>query len=64
MPQDFGGVMREFKAGKLHSGSKSGKLVKSKAQAKAIAVSEDQKFRHKASNHQKRDLKQGYKVKK
>lgn len=33
-------VMREFKAGKLHSGSKKGPLVKSAAQARAIALSE------------------------
>ena len=32
--------MREFKAGKLHSGSKKGPLVKSAAQARAIALSE------------------------
>lgn len=33
-------VMREFKAGELHSGSKSGPVVKSKDQALAIALSE------------------------
>jgi hypothetical protein len=33
-------VMREFAAGKLHSGSKKGPLVKSVAQARAIALSE------------------------
>lgn len=60
MPQDFGGVMREFKAGKLHSGSKSGPKVKSKAQAKAIAASEDQKFKHKAGPTARKHLKQGY----
>ena len=32
--------MREFAAGKLHSGSKKGPLVKSVAQARAIALSE------------------------
>ena len=32
-------VMKEFKAGKLHSG-KGGKVVKSKAQGIAIALSE------------------------
>jgi hypothetical protein len=33
-------VMKEFKAGKLHSGSKKGPVVKSKAQGIAIALSE------------------------
>jgi hypothetical protein len=33
-------VMREYKAGKLHSGSKKGPVVKSKKQAVAIALSE------------------------
>jgi hypothetical protein len=32
--------MREYKAGKLHSGSKKGPKVKSKKQAMAIALSE------------------------
>ncbi len=35
-----GVVQKEFKAGKLHSGSKHGPLVKSKAQAIAIGLSE------------------------
>ena len=33
-------VMREFKAGTLHTGSKKGPVVKSKKQAIAIAMSE------------------------
>jgi len=33
-------VMKEFKAGNLHSGSKKGPVVKSKAQGIAIALSE------------------------
>lgn len=33
-------VMKEFGSGKLHSGSKSGPVVKNPAQAKAIAMSE------------------------
>ena len=33
-------VMREFKAGKLHTGSKKGPMVKSRKQAIAIALSE------------------------
>ena len=33
-------VMHEYKEGKLHSGSKKGPMVKSKAQAVAIGLSE------------------------
>jgi len=33
-------VMGEWKAGKLHSGSKKGKIVKNQKQAIAIAMSE------------------------
>ena len=36
-------VMHEFKEGKLHSGSKKGKKVKSRKQAIAIALSEQRK---------------------
>ena len=36
-------VMKEYKAGKLHSGSKSGPLVKSRKQAVAIGLSEQRK---------------------
>jgi len=35
-----GKVMREFAAGKLHSGGKKGPVVKSRKQAIAIAMSE------------------------
>ena len=35
-----GKVMKEYKAGKLHSGSKKGPVVKSQKQALAIALSE------------------------
>jgi len=35
-----GKVMREWKSGKLHSGSKRGKKVNSRKQAIAIALSE------------------------
>lgn len=38
--EKVGRVMGEFKAGELHSGSKSGPLVKSPKQAVAIALSE------------------------
>lgn len=34
-------TMHEFKAGKLHSGSKKGPIVKSRKQAIAIALSEE-----------------------
>ena len=36
-------VMHKYKAGKLHSGSKSGPKVKSRAQAIAIMLSEKRK---------------------
>ena len=36
-------VMKEFKEGKLHSGSKKGPVVKGKKQALAIALSEARK---------------------
>ena len=39
----FGKVMSEFKHGTLHSGSKKGPKVRSRRQAKAIAVSEAKK---------------------
>ena len=39
-PKKVAKVMREYKAGKLHSGSKKGPKVKSKKQAIAIALSE------------------------
>jgi len=40
-------VMKEFKAGKLRSGSKKGPKVKSPKQAIAIALSEERKTRKK-----------------
>ncbi len=40
MPGKVEKVMREFKAGKLHTGSKKGPVVKSRKQAIAIALSE------------------------
>ena len=42
MPRDMAGVMHEWKAGKLHSGS-DGKVVSSQAQALAIAFSEQRR---------------------
>lgn len=41
MPSDF--VMPEFKAGKLHSGSKTGPVVKNRKQAVAILLAEKRK---------------------
>ena len=43
----FNKVMSKFKAGKLHSGSKSGPRVKSRKQAVAIMLSEKRKARTK-----------------
>jgi hypothetical protein len=40
-------VMREYGAGKLHSGSKKGPVVKSEKQAMAIALSEAGKSKKK-----------------
>lgn len=36
-------VMKEFKQGELHSGSKHGPVVKSRKQAVAIAISESKR---------------------
>lgn len=41
------GTMHEFKHGTLHSGSKSGPVVKSRAQAIAIGLSEERKGKKK-----------------
>lgn len=43
--KDVAGVMDEWEAGKLHSGSKTGPLVKKKAQALAIGISEQKKLK-------------------
>lgn len=43
MQKKIGKVMGEFKAGKLHSGSKQGPTVTNRKQAIAIAMSEGRK---------------------
>lgn len=58
--------MHKFKAGKLHSGSKHGPVVKSKKQAVAIALSEagmskyQKKSAHGSKQFSKEDLACGY----
>ena len=44
MPKDIPGVMREYKEGALHSGSKKGPVVKNPKQAIAIALSEQRQM--------------------
>lgn len=44
MPKDMPGVMHEYKHGQLHSGSKSGPVVKNRKQAIAIGLSEKRKM--------------------
>jgi hypothetical protein len=44
MPKNMAGVMKEYKQGKLHSGSKKGPKVKSRKQAIAIGLSEQRKL--------------------
>lgn len=46
----IGKVMREYKAGELHSGSKKGPKVKSKSHALAIALSEARKVKQCGKN--------------
>lgn len=46
-------VMHKFKAGTLHSGSKKGPVVKSRAQAIAIGMSESGKSKTKKKSKKK-----------
>jgi len=46
-------VMREFKGGKLHSGSPSGPRVKSRRQAIAIAMSESGQAKKKGARRKR-----------
>lgn len=57
MPKDFKGVMAEWGKGRLHSGSKTGPVVKDQKQAVAIAFSEDRKLKGDSSaQHPHRNL--------
>lgn len=47
------GTMREYENKELHSGSKTGPIVKSKKQAIAIGLSEQRKESSKATKHGK-----------
>lgn len=44
MPKDLPGVLHEYKAGTLHSGSKKGPKVTNRRQAIAIGMSEQRKL--------------------
>jgi hypothetical protein len=58
MPYDQ--VMPKFKAGKLRSGSKSGKRVRSRKQAVAIMLSEKRQAEAGKSEYQPRSRKRGF----
>lgn len=51
MPKSIAGVVREYKAGKLHSGSSRGPVVKNQKQAIAIALSEERQLHPKMAEH-------------
>lgn len=66
MPKTMRGVMEEFKAGILHSGSKSGPVVRNRKQAIAIGLSENglskPKYKHLRGSGKftSKDIKKGY----
>lgn len=51
-------VMKEFKSGKLHSGSKHGSKVTSRAQAIAIGISEKAKALKNAQNNMAKSIRE------
>jgi hypothetical protein len=51
MPKDMGGVIDEYKSGKLHSGSSSGPVVRNRKQAVAIGLSEKRQMVKKPKDH-------------
>jgi hypothetical protein len=55
MPQSIPGVMREYGAGQLHSGSSTGPVVKNQKQAVAIALSEQRQQAKQAKRPTLRD---------
>ena len=56
MPKSIPGVLKEFKHGKLHSGSKHGPVVHNRKQAVAIAMSEQRERKpHKFKGHTARN---------
>ncbi len=61
MPKSMEGVMKEYKQGKLHSGSKHGPKVKNRKQAIAIGMSE-QRSMHGSGAFSKAEMDRGYKV--
>jgi hypothetical protein len=54
MPKDMHGVMTEFKGGKLHAGSSSGKVVTNRKQAIAIGLSEQRQMKKGSSGRSMR----------
>jgi hypothetical protein len=51
------GTLHEFKGGKLHSGSKTGPVVKNRSQAIAIGLSEERRMGHRVANMVKKKKK-------
>jgi len=51
------GTLHEFKGGTLHSGSKTGPVVKNRSQAIAIGLSEERRMGHRVANMVKKKKK-------